>query len=167
MVYNIIAKTPASGPIPTTMTKIIAQIMLGRLLVRARNNRVGTNMNLGTKFLAAKDENNIAPINPKIVATKAILRVSNIPVYAFEQKNPISTLQFGGSDCASKINDHSGGHNSVFQNLTKFPKPPDKSPQSPLTRLFKMISEKNTKEIDISHTLLTFTDMIFTLPYLE
>jgi len=74
------ARTPASGPIPTTITNTIAHIMLGRLLVNDKNILVGINTDFGTKFFAANEENIIAPMKPKIVATKAIFNVSSIPV---------------------------------------------------------------------------------------
>ena len=73
-----------------TITNIIAQIKLGRLLNADRNMRIGMATEGRVKFLAARGEKPITKAKPNIVDTNAILRVSTIPRYAFEQKNPTS-----------------------------------------------------------------------------
>ena len=74
------AITPANGPSPNKTTKIIAQMMLGKLRVAANRILVGTEIHNGAKFRAASGERMMAIEKPKTVATKAILMVSSIPM---------------------------------------------------------------------------------------
>ena len=74
---------------------ITAQIKLGRLRVAAMKIRTGRWTAFGTRFRAASGESIIAPRNPRIVATKAIFIVSNIPMNALEQKKPMLASHAG------------------------------------------------------------------------
>ena len=86
----------------------MAQMSDGRLRIAESTIRKTKAMGIGIRFLAAKDERESAPMNPRIVATKAILMVSTIPMYPTEQKNSMS-FSHTGYDRASKT-DQFGGH---------------------------------------------------------
>jgi hypothetical protein len=51
--------------------------------------RTGMYTDFGTRLRAANGESKMAPTKPRIVATKAIFMVSNMPMKALEQKNPM------------------------------------------------------------------------------
>ena len=67
-----------------TITKIIAQIKLGKLLDAASTILIGIEIQIGAKLRAASGDKKIANTNPRNVATNAIFKVSTIPKYAFE-----------------------------------------------------------------------------------
>ena len=92
--------------------------MLGRLLVAASNILTGIYTQTDARFLAANGDNVMAITNPRMVATKAIFKVSSIPMYALEQKNS-KLASHSGYFLASSIL-HSGGHRDSFQNFDKF-----------------------------------------------
>ena len=62
-----------------TITNMIAHINDGRLRVAERRRRNGIAMYIGIRFRAAKEDRHNAPMNPRMVETKAILIVSIIP----------------------------------------------------------------------------------------
>tara|TARA_Y100000590_G_scaffold251677_1_gene282635 strand:+ start:330 stop:572 length:243 start_codon:yes stop_codon:yes gene_type:complete len=78
---------PALGPRPTIITKIMAQIRLGRLLQAEINALEGYVMYWGNRFLEPKRPIGNEIIIPKKVARIAIFMVSNIPIQAVEQVN--------------------------------------------------------------------------------
>jgi len=83
----VIAIIPAVGPSPTRMTKIIAQIRLGRLLHADTKALEGYVMYCGNRFLELKRPIGSERIMPKNVARIAIFIVSIIPIQAVEQVN--------------------------------------------------------------------------------
>jgi hypothetical protein len=104
-------------------------MILGRLRVAARIILIGMYIQTEFKFFAAKGDTIIASMNPITVETNAIFNVSNIPIYAFEQKNPKLAVHSGYFLASSML--HSGGHNDSFQNLDKLDKLFEKNVQSP------------------------------------
>ena len=75
------------GPSPTKMTKIMAQIRLGRLLHADTTALEGYVMYWGNRFLELRSPIGNERIMPKKVARIAILIVSIIPIQAVEHVN--------------------------------------------------------------------------------
>ena len=75
---------PERGPNHTSITKKIAQMILGRLLETERRSLAGKLTQPGFRFLAARREIGREINIPKTVETKAILIVSTKPIHAVE-----------------------------------------------------------------------------------
>ena len=86
----------------------MAQIMLGKVLIAASRNLNGIAIESRYKFLEAKVASGKLIMKPKPVDTKAIFRVSVIPIYAGEQRNS-QLLSHVGYDWAS-VTFQLGGH---------------------------------------------------------
>ena len=126
------ARTPETGPNPTSITKKIAQIILGKVLIAASKNLNGIAIESLYKFLEAKVASGKLIMNPNPVETKAIFNVSIIPIYAGEQRKSQFLSQVG-YDLAS-ITFQLGGHKDSRKNLERLSKLFYRLAQFPSTR---------------------------------
>ena len=121
---------PDIGPKPIRMTKNIAHIIEGRLLIEASRNRVATESPGVLMLFAANKERGSDITIPKTVDMKAIFRVSIIPIHAVEHviDSPPGAWQ-SGYNLGSKIL-QSGGHKDSKKKTLRFPNPFESRPQS-------------------------------------
>ena len=126
------ARTPETGPNPTSITKKIAQIILGKVLIAASKNLNGIAIESLYKFLEAKVASGKLIMKPNPVETKAIFNVSIMPMYAGEQRKS-QLLSQEGYDRAS-ITFQLGGHKDSRKNLERFSKLFSRLAQFPSTR---------------------------------
>ena len=89
------AITPEMGPKPIRITKKIAHMRLGKVLIPDNKNLNGIAIESLFKFLDASVERGKLKIKPRPVETKAIFKVSIIPMYAGEQSISQSLSQTG------------------------------------------------------------------------
>ena len=84
----------------------------------------------GFRLRAATNESGKDMQHPSTVATKAIFRVSTIPIHAVEQvkANP-GAVRHGGQACGS-VTLQSGGHKDSLTNTIRFENPSPNRPQS-------------------------------------